>query len=73
MGSMLSVSIVIPTWNESRRILSCLRNATTQTMPAHEIIVVDNRSTDNTHALVEQFIAELGRDSECLFRSASWH
>lgn len=58
MGSMLSVSIVIPTWNESRRILSCLRNATTQTMPAHEIIVVDNRSTDNTRALVEQFIAE---------------
>ncbi|WP_418968999.1 glycosyltransferase family 2 protein [Alloscardovia omnicolens] len=55
---MLTVSIVIPTWNESRRIMSCLRNATTQTQQAHEIIVVDNNSTDNTRELVQQFINE---------------
>ncbi|WP_018143228.1 glycosyltransferase [Alloscardovia criceti] len=55
---MLTVSIVIPAWNESRRVLSCLRNATTQTVPAHEIIVVDNNSTDNTRELVESFIRE---------------
>lgn len=55
---MTSVSIVIPTWNESRRVVDCLRNATTQTVPAHEIIVVDNNSTDNTRELVQKFIDE---------------
>ncbi|TCD54060.1 glycosyltransferase family 2 protein [Alloscardovia theropitheci] len=53
---MTSVSIVIPTWNESRRVLDCLRNATTQTVQAHEIIVVDNNSTDNTRSIVQNFI-----------------
>lgn len=53
---MLTVSIIIPAWNESRRILAALRNATTQTVKAHEIIVIDNNSTDNTYDLVQGFI-----------------
>lgn len=55
---MLNVSIIIPAWNESERIRDCLTNATRQTMMPHEVLVVDNRSTDDTCAIVEQFIAE---------------
>ncbi|EFA22673.1 glycosyltransferase [Bifidobacterium gallicum] len=55
---MLNVSIVIPAWNEEERIIDCLTNATRQTVMPHEVIVVDNRSTDRTVELVEQFIAE---------------
>lgn len=55
---MLTVSIVIPAWNEEERITDCLLNATRQTVPPHEVIVVDNRSTDNTVNVTERFIQE---------------
>lgn len=55
---MLTVSIVIPAWNEEARIADCLRNATRQTVPAREVIVVDNRSTDHTRRIVQRFIDE---------------
>lgn len=55
---MLTVSIVIPAWNEEERIADCLANTTRQTVAPHEVLVVDNRSTDATCAVVERFIAE---------------
>ena len=55
---MLNVSIVIPAWNEEERINDCLLNATRQTVRPHEVIVVDNRSTDSTVAVVEQFMKD---------------
>ncbi|WP_382306104.1 glycosyltransferase [Herbiconiux sp. UC225_62] len=48
-----SVSIVIPAYNEEAGIRHCLVAAIEQTVPAHEIIVVDNKSTDGTRAAVE--------------------
>lgn len=52
-----SVSIVIPAYNEEAGIRHCLVAAIEQTVPAHEIVVVDNRSTDGTRAAVEAMIA----------------
>lgn len=48
-----SVSIVIPAYNEERAIRRCVLSALEQSVPAHEIIVVDNRSTDATCEIVE--------------------
>lgn len=48
-----TVSIVIPAYNEEDTIRHCLVAAISQTVPAHEILVVDNRSTDGTRAAVE--------------------
>ncbi|MCS5713292.1 glycosyltransferase [Herbiconiux sp. CPCC 205716] len=48
-----TVSIVIPAYNEESGIRHCLVAAIEQTVPAHEIVVVDNRSTDGTRAAVE--------------------
>ncbi|WP_323959889.1 glycosyltransferase [Arthrobacter sp. JZ12] len=47
-----SVSIVIPAYNEEGVIRQCLIAAIYQSMPAHEIIVVNNRSTDSTAEIV---------------------
>ncbi|HWR85050.1 MAG TPA: glycosyltransferase family 2 protein [Rhodoglobus sp.] len=47
-----TVSIVIPAYNEEATIGHCVLAALAQTVPAHEIIVVDNRSTDGTAAAV---------------------
>lgn len=53
-----SVSIVIPAYNEESRIRACVLAALLQTVPAKEIIVVDNRSTDATVSIVESLKLE---------------
>ena len=53
--NVLLASIVIPTWNGERFISACLHSVLEQTNLPHEIIVVDNGSTDRTVQLVRQF------------------
>lgn len=48
-----TVSIVIPAYNEEASIRACVTAAIFQTVQASEIIVVDNKSTDGTAAIVE--------------------
>ena len=47
-----TVSIVIPAYNEQETIRACVLAALDQTVAATEIVVVDNRSTDGTAAVV---------------------
>lgn len=49
-----AVSIVIPAYNEEGVIRQCLIAAIYQSVPAEEILVVDNRSTDATKSIVRQ-------------------
>lgn len=53
---MLTVSVVIPAWNEEARITDCMHNATTQSVAPLEVLVVDNGSTDHTSQIVSDFI-----------------
>jgi glycosyltransferase involved in cell wall biosynthesis len=53
-----TVSIVIPAYNEEASIRACVVAAIGQTVPAAEIIVVDNRSTDSTGDIVRELQAE---------------
>lgn len=54
---MPSVSLVIPAFNEEAVIARCLDAVVRQSVPAHEVLVVDNRSTDGTRRIVERVIA----------------
>ncbi|OBK52991.1 hypothetical protein A5656_23955 [Mycobacterium gordonae] len=56
--SEISVAIVIPAYNEERFIGRCLTACLCQTALPDEIIVVNNRSTDATAAIVRRFQAE---------------
>src|SRR5881296_2218521 len=52
---MPSLSIIIPAYNESENIIDTLTNVTTALEPLpvqHEILVIDDGSTDTTAALV---------------------
>ncbi|MCH6472361.1 glycosyltransferase [Sinomonas terrae] len=53
-----SVSIVIPAYNEESVIRQCVTAAIYQSVPALEIIVVDNLSTDATAEIVGQLQQE---------------
>jgi glycosyltransferase involved in cell wall biosynthesis len=44
----LRVSLVIPVYNEETRITACLEAVARQTVMPHEVIVVDNNSSDAT-------------------------
>jgi len=54
MTPTLKVSIVIPAFNEEGTIRASVLAAVKQTTPAHEIIVVDNRSVDRTASVVRE-------------------
>ena len=50
----MRISVIIPCHNAERWIAHTLRSVAAQTYPAHEVIVIDDSSTDNS-------IAEVGR------------
>jgi glycosyltransferase involved in cell wall biosynthesis len=54
----MTASIIIPTYNRSDVIIRSLETWTTQTLCSDdfEVIVVDNNSTDNSEAMIKDFI-----------------
>jgi len=55
MIDMNSVTIVIPTYNNSSTIKECLESLMKQTKPPEEIIIVDGHSKDTTLDIVKQY------------------
>lgn len=53
---MMTVSVIIPAYNEQERIAECLNSLVLQTWPS-EIIVVDDGSTDRTVEIIRTFHA----------------
>src|SRR5262245_59388989 len=52
-----ALSVVVPVWNDAKRIGLCLRALQQQTVSpkCYEIVVVDNGSTDNSVDIVRSF------------------
>lgn len=57
MSSANSLSVVVPAFNEENYIGACLKSLLGQKEDLHEIIVVDNNSTDRTSEIVEKVAA----------------
>src|SRR5215217_8229661 len=76
--SRLSVCFVIIAFNEEARIADCIESVLAQQAPADiRIVVVDDRSTDGTTAVVDRFVAtspvQLIRQPENRGRGAARH
>lgn len=52
---MKTLSIIIPTKNSSAHLEELLRSIAKQTVKAHEVMVVDNYSVDNTISIASSF------------------
>ena len=55
------LSIIVPARNEARQIEQCVRSLLAQDYPHFEVIVVDDRSHDDTAAIVTRIAAEDSR------------
>ncbi|WP_405612550.1 glycosyltransferase [Streptomyces sp. NBC_01511] len=56
-----SVSVVIPAYNSARTLAACLDSVYAQTSPVHEVIVVDDASTDATPEIARRYPCALIR------------
>ncbi len=56
---MASVSVVIPTFNRVSSLERTLKSVLAQTLPADEIIIVDDGSTDNTVSILKSRYSEV--------------
>jgi hypothetical protein len=48
-------SVIIPAFNSAATLARAVESALAQTWPAHEVILVDDASTDGTHAIAANF------------------
>ncbi|QQS18208.1 glycosyltransferase family 2 protein [Candidatus Saccharibacteria bacterium] len=55
MPKQLTVSIIVPVYNDAIALERCLAAIAEQTVMPHEVIVVDNNSTDRTVAVAESY------------------
>jgi glycosyltransferase involved in cell wall biosynthesis len=54
-NNQLSLSLVIPAYNEERYLAACLKAIESQTVKPVEVIVVNNKSSDETAAVARRF------------------
>jgi glycosyltransferase involved in cell wall biosynthesis len=55
MVTPLTLSIIIPAYNDEHYLKMCLQAIAVQTVPPDEVVVVDNNSTDNTAKIARGF------------------
>lgn len=55
MRNCVRIRVAIPAFNGGLFLRETLDSSLTQTLPVHEIIVVDNGSTDDTVAIAQSY------------------
>ena len=69
-SKVLVISVVCPTFNSAAFVIRSLETAIHQTLPAGEIIVSDDGSTDDSAAVVEKFLNQYPQIPHIILRNA---
>lgn len=64
----LTVSAVIPTYNRAHLLKNAIDSILAQTYPVHEVIVVDDGSTDGTGEMIQSYIRERSAAADAQIR-----
>jgi glycosyltransferase involved in cell wall biosynthesis len=56
------ISVVVPNYNYARYVGNCLESIFRQTVPVYEVIVLDDASSDDSRAVIEQVTQQHGRE-----------
>ena len=59
---MAIVSIIIPIYNTEKYIKQCLESCINQTYKDFEVIIIDDKSTDNTLNITKNILSSSGID-----------
>lgn len=52
----MNISIVVPCFNQGEYLEDCIESMFNQTVPVHEIIIINDGSTDNTKEIAERYM-----------------
>jgi glycosyltransferase involved in cell wall biosynthesis len=58
MTSNIEVSVLIPTYNYAHFLDETIQSVLNQTYNDYEVIIVDNKSTDDTVEVVEKYLSD---------------
>lgn len=50
------ISIIIPNYNGGKFIEGCLKSILSQSYENYEIVIVDGKSTDTSHEIIEKYM-----------------
>ena len=53
MNTVHAISVVVPAYNSAKFLPDCINSIRQQTVPLHEIIIIDDGSSDNTEDVVK--------------------
>lgn len=56
-----SVAVIVPNWNDSKYLRRCITSILEQEVPPDELILVDDKSTDDSVAVMRSLIANTDR------------
>lgn len=63
METPIQVSVIVPCWNYAKYLPECIDSLIHQTYPIHEIIIVNDKSPDNTSEVVSQLIEKYPQEN----------
>jgi cellulose synthase/poly-beta-1,6-N-acetylglucosamine synthase-like glycosyltransferase len=63
-GQPLSVSVLIPAWNEEVGIIKTVRSVLDTNYPELQVVVINDGSTDATHEIMTRFLEDHEKDAE---------
>lgn len=65
------VSVVIPNYNYGRYLEARIESAVKQSYPVYELIILDDRSSDNSHQLIEAFVENSTIDCKVIYNEVN--